>query len=65
MYSVVLTDGKIININANQAEWYEKDRMIKLINDKQTVARINIDNVVGWIDTNYKVESEAKPNDKN
>lgn len=51
MYSIVLTDGKIININATEVEWNEKVRMIKLINDKQMVARINMDNVVGWIDT--------------
>lgn len=58
MYSIVLTDGKIINIKADEVEWYEKTRMIKLINNKRIVARINMDNVVGWIDTDYKVESE-------
>lgn len=58
MYSIVLTDGKIINVNATEVEWYEKSRMITLLNDRQIVARINMDNVVGWINTNYKVESE-------
>ena len=57
MYSIVLTDGKIINIKATEIEWYEKSRMIKLINDRQIVARINMDNVVGWIDTDYNVEN--------
>jgi len=60
MYSIVLTDGKIINIKATEVEWYEKVRMIKLINDRQIVARINMDNVVGWIDADYKAESEDK-----
>ena len=59
MYSLVLTDGKIINIKATEVEWCEKVRMIKLINDRQIVARINMDNVVGWIDTDY-TESEDK-----
>ena len=56
MYSIVLTDGKIININADKVEWYKSDRMIRLFNNGQVVARINMDNVVGWIDTDYKTE---------
>lgn len=59
MYSIVLTDGKIINIKATEVEWCEKVRMIKLINDRQIVARINMDNVVGWINADYKAESEV------
>ena len=58
MYSIVLMDGKIINIKATEVEWLEKFRMIKLINDRQIVARRNMDSVVGWIDTEYKAESE-------
>ena len=54
MYSIVLTDGKIINIKADEVEWFEKDRMIRLFNDGRIVARINMDNVVGWIDADYK-----------
>ena len=60
MYSIVLTDGKIINIKATEVEWCEKVRMIKLINGRQIVARINMDNVVGWINADYKAESEDK-----
>ena len=58
MYNIVLTDGKIISVNADEVEWCEKARMIKLYNDRHVVARINMDNVVGWIDADYKVESE-------
>ena len=60
MYSIVLTDGKIININATDVEWNEKSRTIRLLNNKTVVARINMDNVVGWIDADYKAESEDK-----
>lgn len=60
MYSIVLTDGKIINIKADEVEWCEKARMIKLINGKQIVARINMDNVVGWIDVDYNADKENK-----
>ena len=60
MYSIVLTDGKIINVKATEIEWNERPRMIKLINGRQIVARINMDNVVGWIDADYKVEVEPQ-----
>lgn len=50
MYNIVLTDGKIIKIKANEVEWNEKSRTIRLVDDKEVIARINMDNVVGWID---------------
>ena len=51
MYSIILADGKIINIKADEADWNEKTRTIRLINnsERKVVARINMDNVVGWI----------------
>ncbi len=58
MYSVVLTNGKIINIQATRVEWYDKSRTLVFINDRTTVARINMDNVVGYINANYMEESE-------
>lgn len=64
MYSIVLTDGKIINVNATEVEWCEKSRTIKLFEGTQVVARINMDNIVGWIDAECKVESD-KESDNN
>ena len=58
MYSIVLTNGKIINVNATEVEWYDKTRTIRLINNRNAIARINMDNIVGWIDADYKAESE-------
>lgn len=55
---IVLNDGKIINIKATVVEWCERSRTIRLVNDRQIVARINMDNIVGWIDADYKEESE-------
>ena len=34
--------------------------MVKFYNDRELVARINMDNVVGWIDADCKAESEDK-----
>ena len=59
MYSIVLTDGKIVNVNATELEWIEKSRMIRLIYGRKVVARFNMDNVAGWIDADYKAESEG------
>lgn len=61
MYNIgiVLKDGKTININATEVEWCEKSRTIRLINNRTGVARINMDNVIGWIDADFKAESEV------
>lgn len=63
MYSIVLTDGKMVNVYATELEWIEKSRMIRLINGRKVVARFNMDNVAGWIDADYKAEgSESDGN---
>lgn len=54
MISILLTNGKIIDIKAAEVEWCEKSRIIKLFNDRQIVAEINMDNVAGWINADYK-----------
>jgi hypothetical protein len=59
MIGIVLTDGKIVNIKASEVDWNEKNRMIRLFNGRQVVARINMDNVAGWINADYKAESEG------
>lgn len=56
MYSIILNNGEIININATEVEWFEKSRMIRLINDGTVVAQINMDSITGWIDLNYKAK---------
>lgn len=60
MISIVLTDGKIVNIKASEVDWNEKNRMIRLFDGRQVVARINMDNVAGWINADYKAESEEQ-----
>lgn len=60
MYSIVLKDGKTININATDVLWSEKARMIKLYNDEFMVARINMDNIAGWIDADYMAEGKKQ-----
>lgn len=56
MCSIVLTDGNIIKIKATEVEWDEIIRMILVHNDGRVVARINMDNVVGWINADYMTE---------
>lgn len=53
MFSIVLKDGKIINIKATSVDWNERTRTISLINDRKSVARINMDNIVGWVKSEY------------
>lgn len=56
MCSIVLTEGNIIKIKATEVEWDSIIRMILVHNDGRVVARINMDNVVGWINADYMTE---------
>lgn len=58
MYSIILKDGKTINIEADTVYWDSKDKMVKLYHHDALIARINIKNIVGWVKTDHKVESE-------
>jgi hypothetical protein len=55
MYSIILKDGKIINIKADDMVFYEKPNKIVRFycNNVRMVAEINMDNVVGWARTDY------------
>ena len=57
MYSIVLKDGKIINVNATGIYWLNESRTLGLYNDGDTVGRFNTNNIAGWINTNYKEKS--------
>lgn len=60
MYSVVLIDGTVINVNATEVEWHETPRCLRFINGKTVVARFNMDNITGWIDTDCKAIAEGQ-----
>ena len=57
MYSIVLKDGKIINVKANKVFWVREPGVITFYHDSDMVARINKNNIVGWIDADYKEKS--------
>ena len=53
MYSIILKDGKTINIKADDMTLNvtEKIRVLRFYYGLEMVAEINMDNVVGWIRT--------------
>lgn len=60
MYSIVLADGKTVKIMADSLEWNAQTRTIKFAYNRHLVARINMNNIVGWIESNYMAEREAE-----
>ena len=54
MYSIVLKDGKTINVNANEAQWFSESRVVVLNYYRYCVARFNMDNIAGFVDVDYK-----------
>ena len=58
MYRVLMKDGTILDVNATGTELWEENRTLTLYNGVATVGVLNIDNIIGWIDADYMVESE-------
>lgn len=54
MYSVILKDGKTINIKADDMvlNVTEKIRLVRFYDRVSLIAEINMDNVAGWVRTN-------------
>ena len=55
MYSIILKDGKTINIKADDMvlNVTEKIRVLRFYYGLEMVAEINMDNVAGWVRTDY------------
>ena len=52
--SIVLTNGNIIKIKVTEIEW--SGRVVSAFNNGRLIAKINMDNVAGWINADYKAE---------
>ena len=52
MYSIILKNGKIINIRAYDIVYYEKFNLVRFYDSATSIiAEINMDNVAGWVRT--------------
>lgn len=59
MYSIILKNGKIINIEADDIVYYEKFNLVRFYDSATSIiAEINMDNVAGWVRTCCKVDNE-------
>ena len=59
-YVITLMNGKIIYLKADEVEWCEKTRTVRFFHERHPVARINMDNVAGWIEMDYTTDSSTK-----
>ena len=60
MFNIMLTDGKILAINANEILWNEKSRTIKLLYDREVIAIFNMDQIVGYVHATELINMEDK-----
>ena len=47
-YTIILNNGQIFNVRAEQVEYVPAQNHIRLIKDKRIIARFNMDNIAGW-----------------
>lgn len=64
-YIIIFNDGASIKINATEVEkindddWYESHKVLRFLNGKQVVARVNFDNIIGWFDESSVEEEDG------
>lgn len=55
MCSVILPNGEIIGVNADDYMFNEKTRLIRLFKNKREIAKFNIDEIAGVVLSNYNL----------
>lgn len=55
MCSVIMQNGEIIGVDANDYLFSEKTRIIRLFNDNHEIAEFNIDKIAGVVRSNNKL----------
>jgi len=51
VFTIVFVDGQKINIIADHVEWNKESKTVKFYDERDIVARINMDNIIGWINS--------------
>lgn len=55
MCSVIMQNGEIIGVDANDYVFSEKTRIIRLFKDNHEIAKFNIDKIAGVVLNNNKL----------
>lgn len=58
MYNIIMKNGKVINVNATGTSLWEETRTLTLYNGVATVGVLNVDNIIGWVKSDYMTESD-------
>ena len=58
MYSIILKNGKIINVTGDSSDWFNESRTLIISNGEVTVGIFSIDNISGFTKSDYMAESE-------
>jgi hypothetical protein len=61
MYNIAFKNGKIISIKADKMSWDVENRTVSFFNHeapRYLVAVFNVDNIIGFIDSDYMTESK-------
>lgn len=56
MYSIILKNGKIINVNADNSDWFNESKTLILHNGEVTIGIFNIDNISGFTKSDCMAE---------
>jgi hypothetical protein len=60
-YSIILKDGKVVNVKADRVSWDVENRKVSFSSRKEVphlVAVLNVDNIAGFVRTAYMTEGK-------
>jgi hypothetical protein len=60
-YSIILKNGKVVNIKADRVSWDVENKNVSFFNRKDAphlVAVLNVDSIVGFVRTAYMADKE-------
>jgi hypothetical protein len=60
-YSIILKDGKVVNVKADRVSWDMENRNVSFLSREDAphlVAVFNVDNIAGFVRTAYMTEGK-------
>ena len=60
VYKVIFTSGNYVKVLADEVQLDSKLEHIRFINGRRVVARFNINNIAGWVESKYMQDEEIQ-----
>ncbi len=60
VYKVIFTSGNYVKVLADEVQLDSKLEHIRFFNDRRVIARFNMNNIAGWVESKYMQDEEIQ-----